>query len=192
VIGEVGSDRYYSENSWIRQITLVRGLIRLFVSDVVTASAERIRSFLDRHDINDHASFVGHSREVSQTTVWLSPEVAELFAELKHFIYARIINQGPVSRQDWRARKVMTALFGAYWAAPATLPDYLLKRAAEDLNLPYLRDLPLKRIAGMVAERYHSTPGFARLVVDHLAGMSDRFALEEYGALQLPSPEQEI
>ena len=40
--------------------------------------------------------------------------------------------------------------------------------------------------------RYHAHPGFARLVVDHLAGMSDRFALEEYRALQLPSPEQEL
>ena len=56
----------------------------------------------------------------------------------------------------------------------------------------YLRDLPLKRIAATVAERYHSTPGFARLIVDHLAGMSDRFALEEFRALQLPSPDQDI
>jgi dGTPase len=192
VIKEIGPDRYYSESSWIRQNTLVRGLIRLFVSDAVAASAERIRAFLERHDVADHEGFVRLSRTVSQTTVWLSAEVAELFAELKHFIYARIINQGPVSRQDWRARKVMTALFGAYWAAPATLPDYLLKRSAEELDLPYLRDLPLKKIAGTVAERYHSTPGFARLVVDHLAGMSDRYALEEYRALQLPSPEQEI
>jgi dGTPase len=192
VIEEIGSDRYFSEKSWIRQNTLVRGLIRLFVSDVVAASAERIRGFLERHDITDHGSFVSLSRTVSQTTVWLSPEIAGLFDELKSFIYARIINQGPVSRQDWRARKVMTALFGAYWTAPAILPDYLLKRAAEELQLPYLRDLPLKKIAGMVAERYHATPGFARLIVDHLAGMSDRFALEEYRDLQLPSPEQDL
>jgi dGTPase len=192
VIKEIGADRYYSENSWIRQNTLVRGLIRLFVSDAVAASAERIRGFLERYDITDHGNFVSLSRTVSQTTVWLSPEIAGLFDELKSFIYSRIINQGPVSRQDWRARKVMTALFGAYWTAPAILPDYLLKRAAEELELPYLRDLPLKKIAGTVAERYHSTPGFARLIVDHLAGMSDRFALEEYRNLQLPSPEQDL
>ena len=192
VIEEVGPDRYYSEKSWIRQNTLVRGLIRLFVSDAVAASAARIQRFLERHDITDHAGFVRLSRSVSQTTVWLSPEITEFFDELKSFIYSRIINQGPVSRQDWRARKVMTALFRAYWTAPATLPDYLLKRAAEELDLPYLRDLPLKKIAGTVAERYHSTPGFARLIVDHLAGMSDRFALEEYRNLQLPSPEQDL
>jgi dGTPase len=115
-----------------------------------------------------------------------------LFAELKDFIYARIINQAPVSRQDWRARRVMTALFEAYWREPAVLPDYILLRAHEEVGLPYLRDLPLKRVATVVCERYHACPGFARLIVDHLAGMSDRFALEEFRALQLPSPDQEI
>jgi dGTPase len=122
----------------------------------------------------------------------MSSEVEELFSELKSFIYAKIINQGPVSRQDWRARKVMAALFAAYWSEPAVLPDWVLRRATEELGLPFLRDLPLKKIAASVAERYHSTSGFARLIVDHLAGMSDRFALEEYRALQLPSPDQDI
>jgi len=192
VIADIGSDRYFKDRSWIRQNSLVRGLIRLFVSDVIETSAARITRFLERHGISDHAEFSRHAREVSQTTVWMSSEVEELFGELKGFIYSRIINQGPVSRQDWRARKVVTALFSAYWSEPAILPDYLLRRATEELDLPSLRDLPLKRVAATVAERYHSTPGFARLIVDHLAGMSDRFALEEYRALQLPSPDQDI
>ena len=192
VISEIGEKRYFKDRAWIRQNNLVRGLIRLFVADAVESSAARIAHFLDRHEISDHEEFSRRARKVSQTTVWMSPEVEELFKELKGFIYSRIINQGPVSRQDWRARKVMTALFGAYWSEPAILPDYLLMRATEELELPYLRDLPLKRVAATVAERYHSTPGFARLIVDHLAGMSDRFALEEYRALQLPSPDQEI
>ena len=192
VISDVGSERYFRERPWNRQNTLVRGLIRLFVQDVVGTSAARIRQFLERHEVSDHAEYRKVSREVSQTTVWFSSETVEHFVELKDFIYARIINQGPVSRQDWRARKVVTALFAAYWSSPTIQPDYLLKRASEELDLPYLRDLPLKRIAGIVTERYHSTPGFARLIVDHLAGMSDRFALEEYRSLQLPSPDQDI
>ena len=192
VIAETGSDAYFSNRPWIRQNGLIRGLIRLFVSDVVDSSAVKIGRFLERHEISDHESFSKRAREVSQTTVWMSTEVEAHFLELKTFIYARIINQGPVSRQDWRARKVVAALFGAYWSEPSILPDYLLMRAAEELDLPYLRDLPLKRVAATVAERYHSTPGFARLIVDHLAGMSDRFALEEYRTLHLPSPDQDI
>lgn len=183
---------YADERPWDRQNTLVRGIIRLFVKDVVTTSAARIRAFCERHNISQHDDFVAHSREISQTTVWFSGEVEELFNELKTFIYARIINRGPVSRQDWRARRVLTALFEAFWKEPSVLPDYLLMRAAEELALPYLRDLPLNRVAREVGERYHACPGFARLIVDHLAGMSDRFALEEYSTLQLPSPERDI
>jgi dGTPase len=192
VIAEVGPDRYFADRPWIRQNTLVRGLIRLFVLDVVESSAARIARFLERHDIDEHNAYSARSREISQTTVWMSSEIEELFTELKDFIYARIIDQGPVSRQDWRARRVVAALFGAFWSEPAVLPDWVLRRATEELDLPFLRDLPLKKIATSVTERYHSTPGFARLIVDHLAGMSDRFALEEYRALQLPSPDQDI
>ena len=86
----------------------------------------------------------------------------------------------------------MTALFRAFFWDPAVLPDYLLLRANEELDLPYLRDLPLNRVAATVSDEYHACPGFARLIVDHLAGMSDRFALEEYRTLQLPSPDQDI
>ena len=96
-----------------------------------------------------------------------------------------------MSRQDWRARRVLSELFSAYWMEPSILPDYLLKRACEELELPYLRHTPLKKIAATVSEEYHSCPGFARLIVDHLAGMSDRFALEEFRALQQPSPDRD-
>ncbi len=183
---------YHDERPWDRQNTLVRGIIRLFVKDVVETSAERIGVFCERRGISSHDDFAACAREVSQTTVWFSSEVEELFTELKTFIYAKIINQTPVSRQDWRARRVLTALFKAFWREPSVLPDYLLLRATEELDLPYLRDLPLKRVAAVVGERYHACPGFARLIVDHLAGMSDRFALEEYSTLQLPSPNRDI
>jgi dGTPase len=191
VIETIG-ESYHRQKPWDRQNTLVRGLIQLFVMDVVSSSGERIERFITRHEITDHPTYVHRAREVSQTTVWFSAAVEELFVQLKDFIYARIINRGPVSRQDFRARRVMSALFRAYWTEPAVLPDYMLLRAREELGLPYLRELPLNRVAGVVAERYHSDPGFARLIVDHLAGMSDLFALEEYRALQMPSPEQRI
>ncbi len=191
VIQDVGTG-YIDERPWDRQNTLIRHLIRLFVLDVVHTSAARIDHFCTRHGVSDHDGWRERAREVSQTTIWFSAEVEKLFAELKTFIYARVINRGPVSRQDWRARRVLNALFRAYWDEPSVLPDYILMRAAEEHDLPYLRELPLKRVAAAVADRYHACPGFARLIVDHLAGMSDRFALEEFQALELPSPDRDI
>jgi dGTPase len=184
-------DLYRSEDRrWRRQSLLIRGVTHLFVSDVISAGAARLERFLERRGISDHQGFTERSREISQTTVWFSDEVEELFDELKTFIYRFIINHSRVNRQDWRARKVVSALYRAYWLNPLNLPSYVLLRARDELGYPYLRDLPLRSVADEVAARYHSSPGYARLVADHIAGMSDRFALEEYRSLEQPTPEQ--
>jgi dGTPase len=184
-------DMYRLENRrWRRQSLLIRGVIRLFVSDVIDASARRVERFLDRHDVSDHEGYIASARELSQTTIWFSSEVADLFHDLKAFIYRYIINHSRVNRQDWRARKVITGLFRAYWGSPLNLPTYVLLRASEELGFPYIRDLAMGSVAQEVATRYHSSSGFARLVADHVAGMSDRFALEEYGSLERPTTEQ--
>ncbi|MCU0303105.1 MAG: dNTP triphosphohydrolase [Thermoanaerobaculales bacterium] len=175
---------------WLRQSTLIRELVGLFVDDVVAASARRIDAFLDRHSVTDHAAFVGRAREVSQTTIWFSPDTQRMFDELKAFIYQFIINHIDVNRQDWRARKVISALYRAFWTNPLTLPTYVLLRARTELGLPFLRDVPLASVAEEVAGRYHASAGFARLIADHIAGMSDRFALEEFNSLESPSLDQ--
>ncbi len=190
LIAELGDPYRGESRRWLRQSMLIRGLIGLFVRDVVAASAERIGGFLSHHDIADHDAWAARSREVPRATVWFSTEVHDLFNELKAFIYQFIINHIDVNRQDWRARKVVTALYRAFWTNPLTLPSYVLKRARAELGFPYLRDVPLAQVADEVAGRYHASAGFARLIADHIAGMSDRFALEEFTSLEAPSPGQ--
>ncbi len=190
VVDALGDAYRSEERRWRRQAMLLRGSIELFVSDVITASCERLERFCERHRVTDHSSFSEKAREVSQTTIWFSREVEALFDELKAFIYRFIIRHANVNRQDWRARKVMAALFRAFWTSPLNLPEYVLLRARDELGFPYLRDLPLAAVAGEVATRYHASPGFARLVADHIAGMSDRYALEEYRSLEQPAPDQ--
>lgn len=190
VIAGLGDAWSAERRGWLRQNLLVRGLIDLFVSDVVTASAARLRRLVERGGITERAAWGDAADRVSQTTVWFSGPAETRFRDLKSFIYRDIINHPQVNRQDWRARKVVTALFHAFWSNPLTLPSYVLLRAREELDLPYLRELELASVAGTVSARYHSSPGFARLVADHIAGMSDRFALEEYRSLEQPTPDQ--
>jgi dGTPase len=190
VIESLGGSYREERRRWLRQHLLVRGTIRLFVTDVTAAAAARLERRCARHGISDHSRWVEHAPELSQTTVWFSPEIEPLFDELKAFIYRFIINHAAVNRQDWRARKVITALYRAYWTNPLTLPSYVLLRARDELGFPSLRELPLASVAGEVASRYHASSGFARLLADHIAGMSDRFALEEYRALEQPEPGQ--
>jgi dGTPase len=190
VIAGLGAGYGTEDRPWLRQNLLIRGLIKLFITDVVTASVDRLERFCARRDIQDRDGFAARARELSQTTVWFSRDVESLFDGLKAFIYQFIINHSTVNRQDWRARKVVTALFRAFWLNPLNLPNYVLLRARDELGFPYLRDMPIKAVAAEVADRYHASPGFARLVADHIAGMSDRFALEEYRSLEQPTPGQ--
>jgi dGTPase len=187
IIGGLGDAYTPDSPRWLRQSTLIRELIGFFVQDVIAASTDRIRRFLDRHAIVDHAGYTEHAREVSQTTIWFSREAQERFDELKAFIYQFIINHIDVNRQDWRARKVITGLYRAFWTNPLILPSYVLLRARSELGFPFLRDVPLASVADEVTGRYHASAGFARLIADHIAGMSDRFALEEFDSLETPS-----
>ncbi len=170
-----------------RQNLLIRGLIHNLVSDVLTATGASLERFLGAQGVTDRQAFAKCCRDLGPTTVWFSAEVAPRFRELKDFIYKFIINHPQVNRQDWRARKVVSVLFRAFWDNPLNLPSYVLLRAVDELGFGYLRDLPRPEVAAEVRSGYHSSPGFARLVADHIAGMSDRFALEEYCSLEQPS-----
>ena len=192
VIDALGSAYSNESRRWLRQNLLIRGMIDLFVTDVVDTSAEMLRHLAARFGFTDRQSFLAANPPTPRAAVWFSDDVHRLFTEIKAFIYRFIINHPQVNRQDWRARKVMTALFRAFWLNPRTLPSYVLLRARDELGFPYLRDAPLGAVAKEVHDRYHASPGFVRLVVDHLAGMSDRFALEEYRSLEEPTPDQQF
>ena len=78
---------------------------------------------------------------------------------LKRFLYERMYRHDRVNRMTSNARRVVSALFRLFLAEPDHLP-------------PEWRAL----IGGGEAER-------ARVVADYLAGMTDRFALDEHRRL---------
>jgi dGTPase len=165
---------------------LQRGLIHLFVTDALANTTRTLARTASRHGISDRGGWHAAADTISATTVSFSPRVDELFAELKAFIYRFIINHQEVNRQDHRARIVVTGLFKAHYENPLTLPTYVLLRFHEETGRPYLRDVPIPRTGDEVSRHYHADHRFVRLIVDHLAGMSDSFALAEYEALYYP------
>ena len=186
VIARAGS-RYTSERRSFRRATMLqRGLIHLFVTDAVQTTARNVRRVIEKHDIVDRAGWLTVADEISATTVTFSRKVGEIFADLKAFVYRFIINHQEVNRQDHRAQLIITSLFRTFHTNPLTLPTYVLLRFHELSGRPYLRDVPIPTIPAEVREHYHADPRFVRLIADHLAGMSDRFALEEFGALYYP------
>ncbi len=185
---EKAGDAYQDERSrWKRAAILQRGLIHLLVTDAIQTTARNARQFCEARGVTDHASWLEVTDELHPTTAAFSSRVNKLFGELKSFIYHFIINHQEVNRQDFRAHLVMSGLFRAYYSNPLTLPTYVLLRFREATGRAYLRDVPIPEIPAEVREHYHTDARFPRLVIDHLAGMSDRFALEEHEALYHPA-----
>jgi dGTPase len=83
--------------------------------------------------------------------------------ELKLFLYQRLYRHWRVMRMTAKARRVLEALFEAYSQEPAQLPDSVQARVAA------------------------SGEPLARIICDYIAGMTDRFALEEYARLFDPA-----
>ena len=187
VIERAGDTYRGDRRRWRRAALLQRGLIHMFVTDAIQTTARAITRLASRHQVTDRAGWLAIADEIPAATVTLSRKVMPLFVELKAFIYRFIINHQEVNRQDHRARLVMAGLFRAYYDNPLLLPTYALLRFHEETGRPYLRDVLIPQIPAEVAQHYRPEPRFVRLVIDHLAGMSDRFALDEFAALYHPT-----
>ncbi|HZP43031.1 MAG TPA: deoxyguanosinetriphosphate triphosphohydrolase [Candidatus Binatia bacterium] len=98
-------------------------------------------------------------RRVKPRLVEFSPEMTARNRELKAFLYERLYTHHRVTRMTQKADRIMTALFEVYMAEPRQLPPHVTRRVREDGE-------PV-----------------ARVIADYIAGMTDRFALEEYKKL---------
>jgi dGTPase len=92
-----------------------------------------------------------------------SEEVQTRHRELRTFLYRRLYRHWRVVRMASKAQRVLQALFEAYTQEPAQLPYSVQARIAASVE-------PLERI-----------------VCDYVAGMTDRFALDEHGRLFDPA-----
>jgi dGTP triphosphohydrolase len=97
---------------------------------------------------------------------------------------------------DGRGRRILLGLFAAYHADPTLLQDHVLLRYKEIARVSFLRDLPERVVEKEVAARYRGDGRFVRLLADHLAAMTDAYAVAEHaellamGAVPIPGAEQ--
>ena len=81
--------------------------------------------------------------------------------QLKDFLYTNLYRHYLVVRMAVKAEQIITELFNAYRSEPTTLP---------------------KHVQSLIKER-----GLERTICDHIAGMTDRYAVEEHQKLFDPS-----
>ncbi len=99
-------------------------------------------------------------RQFGRPLVAFSPEMAEDLARLRQFLHQRMYRHFRVNRTRSQARRIITELFQLFSAEPEVLPSEWSERTRE-------RD----------------EAGRARVVCDYIAGMTDRYAIEEHRKL---------
>lgn len=98
-------------------------------------------------------------RRVKPRLIEFSPEMATRVRELKTFLFDHLYTHHRVTRMTQKADRIMTALFEVYMAEPRQVPPHVLRRAGE------------------------ASESVPRAISDYIAGMTDRFALDEYKKL---------
>jgi dGTP triphosphohydrolase len=173
-----------------------RGLTHLLVTGAILASQSALARWQTRHKVTSASRF----REVRDDAV-RGGEVAwprggaALVDDLDGFLEARVHRGSEAERVEARGRRVLLGLFAAYFADPALLDDHVLFRMKDLAGVRYFRDLPREN-REREARAYRADPRFTRLLADHLAAMTDAYALAEHarllemGAVPIPSLEQ--
>jgi dGTPase len=131
-------------------------LVRVLIDWQVTDLLEQTRERLQRERIRT----VEDVRQTSSALVAPGPEVRALKAELERFLHKRVYCHYRVTRMQHKGRRFLQALFAEYCRAPEQLPERYRVRAVE----------------GAVG----------RTVCDYVAGMTDRYAQDEYLRLFQP------
>jgi dGTPase len=99
-------------------------------------------------------------RKAKQRVVAFSPPMAEAHAVIKEFLFARMYRHWRVNRMTTKARRLTEEVFRLLHADPSLLPDDWRARAGEG-----------------------GTQRAAVVVGDYVAGMTDRYAMDEHRRL---------
>ena len=131
----------------------IRRVIDALVTDL-TEEAQRRIARLDPPDVDA-------IRRAKHPMVAFSPAMAEANRVIREFLNARMYRHWRVNRMTAKARRLTAELFALLHAEPALLPTEWRARAGE--------------AAGSARA--------ALMVTDYIAGMTDRFATDEYRRL---------
>jgi dGTPase len=96
-------------------------------------------------------------RRAGRRLVGYSPDMARLVKELKDFLFTNLYRHYRVVRMGDKAGRILRDLFLSYVGEPLQLPPHYQERIPRD--------------------------GVQRVVCDYIAGMTDRFAVDEHRKL---------
>jgi len=132
---------------------VVSSLIGRFINDAVETSLKNI----GRYQIETPSDI----RRVNRIMITFSPELTRLRDELKNYLLNKLYHHQRLESMKDKAKRIIRTLFEAYLKKPELMPDRFHRNATKD---------------GHDKNRY-------RTVCDYIAGMTDRYAQQEYEKL---------
>ena len=155
-IWEIASSRIGEKNIPKDDKHLINKIIRTIINLLVTDFIETFNSNIKRLSIKDYNDL----RKAPEQAAGFSAEIREANNELKMLLYKELYQHYKVVRMSIKTQKLIRELFHLYMEFPNALPDTHYKRIKTD--------------------------GLKQTVSDYIAGMTDRFALEEHQKLTEP------
>lgn len=151
---------------------VVRELLSRQVNDLLEETSQRL--------VQHRVRTVENVRSSAVPLVGPSPRMHNLKSELEQFLRERVYRHHRVLRMTANGKRILRALFAEYVRSPELLPERHLRRWTDadrvigSRGTAPLPDRPF-------------VPELERVVGDYLAGMTDRFAQQEYRRLFYPS-----
>ena len=144
--------KYAKINPGGRKYLIIRGLIDLQVTDLITHTQQELK----RRKVKKYADL----QKLEGKIVGFSGKVKELRKPLRQFLMQKLYHHYRVVRMSTKAKRFIRELFCEYLARPAQMPTEIQRRIPQE--------------------------GVRRVVCDYIAGMTDRYALDEYKKLFNP------
>jgi dGTPase len=129
------------------------------VARIIDLMATDLVSNIDRELTDQKIDSAEAVRRAGRALARFSPAMDERVSDLKRLMRDKLYRHPRVSNMTEKAGRVITRLFETYMSHPHQMPERVLARAKRDGDT------------------------VARCVADYIAGMTDRFALDEYGKL---------
>ena len=149
------SGRFNNLTDQMKRYQALRGIINMFVTDIIEASSKRLKHF--------KIESLKDVRSQKMRIVYFSDDVAKKRDILRDFLYNKFYMHYRVIRMSNKAKRFITELFDIYFKEPELLPTSYKEKIAG-------KDDDSKRV----------------VICDYIAGMTDRYALDEYKKLFQP------
>jgi dGTPase len=146
----------------LEESRFIHELVRRLITRFVEGVIAESKERLSQFETRDSAAI----RAAGHQVIGFSELLAKADKDIKAFLFARMYRQTDVMRVRAQAESVVLDLYTAFMHAPGLLPEDWRSRAS----------------VGDEVEK-------ARSVADYIAGMTDRFALEEHRRLFDVTPE---